>query len=230
MNRNIKYVLLSACSIIVSVILAEAALRIFLDPIDFLKPKRVYDPVLRYAIEPYSGAHDALGYRNKSVPEKADIVAIGDSHTYGISATASGSWPSQLGDMTGLRVYNMSLGGYGPAEYFYLMENKALAMNPGTVITGFYLGNDLIETLWAVYGISKWRALRYPGWKADYSRDEKAEKLNSSGIADWLRAHSVLYRLVSTSFIGDAPRQRRRMSRGDEKIEYVDESTGKKRA
>ncbi|MEZ4547723.1 MAG: hypothetical protein R3B51_08385 [Thermodesulfobacteriota bacterium] len=74
--------------------------------------------MLRYKIEPHSAGHDSLGYRNKYVPERADIVTLGDSQTYGESSPAKYSWPSILGSLTGKETYNMGVSGYGPAEYF----------------------------------------------------------------------------------------------------------------
>ncbi len=78
MNRNLKTFILILISVVVSLLAAEGISRLVFDPIDFLKPKRVSDEILRYRIEPATGAHDRLGYRNKSVPDTAEVVAIGD--------------------------------------------------------------------------------------------------------------------------------------------------------
>jgi len=211
----------------ISLLIAEGVSRTVFDPIDFLKPRRVPDDVLRYRIEPGTGAHDSRGFRNRSVPGTADIVAIGDSHTYGISARARDSWPSALGRMTGKTVYNMSLGGYGPAEYLYLMENEALALHPKIIMAGFYLGNDLRDSFTAVYNVSQWKELRNPEFsRAPESGDDDDEEDFSYGVGDWLSGHSVLYRLVSSSFVGDNLRQMRRMKRGEEIVMLEDEKTG----
>ncbi|MEE8298083.1 MAG: hypothetical protein V3R67_01760, partial [Thermodesulfobacteriota bacterium] len=160
MNNYLRNFLIIFFTVIIALLVVEGLSRLFFDPIDFLKPKTVSDEVLRYKIEPNSGAHDSWGFRNKSVPETADIVAVGDSHTYGISATASNSWPSALGRILGKETYNLSLGGYGPVEYLYLMEEKALKLNPELIIVGFYLGNDLKDSLTAVYTVPIWEDLR----------------------------------------------------------------------
>ena len=144
MNKVFKNLLLLFLSLIIALFVAEGLARLFFDPIDFLKPKTLNDEVLRYRLEPNSGAHDSWGYRNKQVPESSKIVALGDSHTYGISAKASDSWPSALEKITGVETYNLGLGGYGPAEYLYLMEEKALKLSPEMIIVGFYLGNDFV--------------------------------------------------------------------------------------
>lgn len=128
-------------SLILSLLLAEGISRIFLDPIDYLKPKTVSDQILGRRIEPNTGAHDSWGFRNKKVPKTAEIVAIGDSHTYGISAKASYSWPSILQRLTGRTIYNLSLGGYCPVEYYFFLKSKALTLSPSPVMVGLYLDN-----------------------------------------------------------------------------------------
>src|SRR5688572_18575094 len=89
--------LLLAGSVVVSFFLAEGLMRLVFEPVDFLSPYMVVDNVLRHRVEPHSGGHDVWGFRNKSVPSRADIVAIGDSLTYGVAAPATHSWPAALG-------------------------------------------------------------------------------------------------------------------------------------
>ncbi|HET7289679.1 MAG TPA: hypothetical protein VFJ67_04500 [Thermodesulfobacteriota bacterium] len=226
MNKYPKILVLILLSLVLSLLIAEGVSRMAFDPIDFLKPRRVPDDVLRYRIEPGTGAHDSLGFRNKSFPAGAEIVAIGDSHTYGISARASESWPSALGRMTGKSVYNMSLGGYGPAEYLYLMESEALKLHPELIIVGFYLGNDLMDSFTAVYSVDKWKDMRKPEFDSSPGNGDADDDDFSYGIGDWLAGHSVLYRLVSSSFIGDNLRQARRMKRGEEIVMFEDGKSG----
>lgn len=46
----------------------------------------VEDEELRIRIQPNAPGHDAWGFRNEVVPERVDIVAIGDSQTWGMNA------------------------------------------------------------------------------------------------------------------------------------------------
>lgn len=115
-NKFSTKFLLALASIVVALLITEAITRIFLDPIDYLKPRKISDEILGFKLGPNSGGHDSWGYRNRSVPDRADIVAIGDSHTYGISAKASDTWPSFLEKLSGEKTYNLSLPGYGPVE------------------------------------------------------------------------------------------------------------------
>ncbi|GJM17446.1 MAG: hypothetical protein DHS20C13_27730 [Thermodesulfobacteriota bacterium] len=216
MNKYLKRILLLFLSLIFALLVAEGLTRLFFDPIDFLKPKTLTDEVLRYKIEPNSGAHDSWGYRNKRVPQSAEIVTVGDSHTYGISATASNSWPISLQGISGKEVYNLGLGGYGPAEYFYIMQQNALQLNPEMIIAGLYLGNDLKDTFNAVYSIPIWENLRSLDISYSFDDQENDKDLDSAGFTDWLSGNSVLYRIVSSSYIGDNLRQQRRLSKGED--------------
>ncbi len=88
--------------------------------------------------------HDRWGFRNEAVPKEVDIVALGDSHTYGTSVERDEAWPAQLGVLSGQTVYNMGLGGYGAAHHLLNLD-QALRLNPKVVIFAFYFGNDLYD-------------------------------------------------------------------------------------
>jgi lysophospholipase L1-like esterase len=204
--------------------MAEGICRIVLDSVDYLKPYKVRDPILGHKLKPNSGGHDAWGYRNKFVPSTADIVTIGDSQTYGLNATVKNSWPGVLQQLTGRDVYNLSLGGYGPIQYLYLLESKALTLHPSLVIVGFYFGNDLRESVGIVYKQNYWKHLRKPGFilaQENLSRTEidpdteNDAQPKQGGIkrtkgfyrklvyGNWFAHHSILYRLVNNSSIGE---------------------------
>ena len=227
---------------IAALLIAEGVTRVFIDPVDYLWRHLSYDPVLRYKIEPHSAGHDSRGYRNKYVPERADIVTLGDSQTYGESSPAKYSWPSILGSLTGKETYNMGVSGYGPAEYFYLFGNGALEFKPDIVVVGFYLGNDLADTYTAVYTVERWAHLRNPAsarspedgeeTKADGAPEAEETPLEKKpfeyelkrrvyGAAGWFAENSVLYRIVTASYLGDRMREKMMLDRG-EKITTLD--------
>jgi lysophospholipase L1-like esterase len=197
--------LLFTLSIAISLIVAEAVIRTVFDPIDFLEPYLVNDDILGHKIAAGSAAHDSWGFRNKSVPTSATIVTIGDSQTYGVSAAAKNSWPAQLQRLLGLDVYNLSLGGYGPVEYLYLLQDKALELRPALVIVGLYFGNDFFDAYSSVYSKEYWKSLR----RADLlTKQQEVSEKESDGetpkfmgsLRDWLAHHSVLYRVFTFSF------------------------------
>lgn len=93
--------------------------------------------------------HDRRGFRNPKALEHAAIVAIGDSHTYGTSVSRDAAWPHALQRLTSCSVYSMSLGGYGPLDY-YVLAREALQLSPRFVVVGIYFGNDLFDN-WEAY-------------------------------------------------------------------------------
>ena len=143
---------------------------------------------------------DRWGFRNREVPESADIVAIGDSHTYGNAARMEDSWPYVLGRLTGRRVYNLAMGGYGPNQYYYLLKNRALSLKPRLVICGLYLGDDFENAFTITYGLDYWAYLRkLPGRKVDYDiwwASMAPGKGWNKGSRVWLSRHSVAYQLL----------------------------------
>ena len=88
--------------------------------------------------------HDARGFRNASALDSTAIVALGDSHTYGTSVSSKEAWPSILSARLGEDVYNMGLGGYGPARNNDNLPT-AIELKPRWIIFGLYFGNDFYD-------------------------------------------------------------------------------------
>ncbi len=108
------------------------------------EPPTVKDEVLGHRGNPRFREHDARGFRNARALKSAEIVAIGDSHTYGSSVPPDSIWTRHLSKRVGRNVYNMALGGYGPYEYERLVKNAA-ALSPQIVLVGVYFGNDFYD-------------------------------------------------------------------------------------
>jgi hypothetical protein len=108
------------------------------------KPARRRDDALVYRMNPAYPEIDVAGFRNDRVPHSAEVVALGDSHTYGYNVPARDSWPQQLARETGQSVYNMGVGGYGLVQYRVLF-GRALALAPRRIVVGLYLVNDLAD-------------------------------------------------------------------------------------
>jgi hypothetical protein len=126
--------------------------------------------------------HDAVGWRNAERWTRADVVAIGDSQTYGSIVSREEAWPQRLGELSGLRVYNMGLGGYGPPEYWLLLS-EALTLEPERVLVGLYAGNDF----WNAYAVV-YREGRVPALRAQDPRLLETLERAESGAADPLEA------------------------------------------
>src|SRR5262249_17942708 len=131
-------------------------------------------------------------------------VAVGDSHTYGNTARMKESWPFVLGQLTGRQVYNMGLGGYGPNQYFYLSQTKALTLKPKMIIWGLYMGDDFEGAYSLSYGLEHWAYLRVlPPRKVDPDVWEAPpEDTLVKRIRVWMSRHSIIYQMVFHSGFG----------------------------
>jgi hypothetical protein len=189
-----------------SLLLCELGLRLTLDPADYLSVRVVEDDILGAKVaRTGDSGFDHWGFRNPSIPTTADIVAIGDSHTYGNTARMSESWPMVLGKLTGESVYNMGLGGYGPNQYLYLLQTKALQLKPRMIICGLYMGDDFENAFSISYGLSHWSYLRrlplkdakFYIWDPPASRPSIVKRARV-----WLSQHSILYQLAFHGLFG----------------------------
>jgi hypothetical protein len=199
---NFSVLLLSTA---VALLIAEFGARVFLNASDFLSLEVVNDDILGAVPSPSAMAgFDKWGFRNRRVPESADIVAVGDSHTYGNTARMIESWPYVLGKLTGRQVYNMGLGGYGPNQYFYLSKTKALSLRPRMIIWGLYMGDDFEGAFSLTYGLDHWAYLRkLPPQKVDPDVWEvPPADTRGKRIRVWMSRHSVLYQLIFHSGFG----------------------------
>jgi lysophospholipase L1-like esterase len=177
------------------------------------------DTRMRLRSNPLWREHDANGYRNARAPQHADIVALGDSNTYGSFVAREAAWPQLLAGTTHESVYNMGVAGYGPAQYF-LQIDDALRLSPKLVIVAVYLGNDFIDSFVLAQRNPEIRALApsaasygdsRPGealrtfereMARRYQCDEASPSVTAAGqpvpstTGRWLSHHVMLYTLV----------------------------------
>jgi hypothetical protein len=119
--------------------------------------------------------HDSKGFRNPRVPAKADVVALGDSNTYGANVAPGQGWPRQLEAMMGGTVYSMAWGGWGPVHSLILLD-EAISLHPKIIIEAFYAGNDLYDSFNIVYNGAQFPDLKSP----DPQTQESVEKAEIS--------------------------------------------------
>lgn len=108
------------------------------------------------------GPNDVLGFRNRAVPAVADVVAIGDSQTYGNNAIVEQTWPAALQAAIGrndIRVYNMASAGWGSLQYLEMFK-YALYLQPKVVVVALYTGNDPLTDFTGAYGNPRWERFR----------------------------------------------------------------------
>lgn len=210
--KQLFFKLIALCfTMILCLLLAEPVVRLAVDPVNYLLPLMVPDERLHHRIQEGSGGHDDWGFRNTAVPETVEIIAVGDSQTYGNTAAANRSWPAWLARETGRSVYNFGIGGWGPYEYLEILRTRGLELSPEIVVVGLYLGNDIFEATRSVYGLDHWANRRHPTRtdelfelhkkffeELDKNRSDKpiAGNLPGSSLRNWLRRNSVFYRMT----------------------------------
>lgn len=151
-----KNLLLVGIAIFISLFLVEIILRLTTSFPNTLIKNAIPDKYLEYKMNPKSSGIDENGFRNPKALKQADIVTLGDSHTYGYNVESQDSWPRVLGRKTGMSVYNFGVGGYGVLQYYHLF-NEALKMNPKHIIVGLFIPNDLRDTCITLKKIAYWQ-------------------------------------------------------------------------
>lgn len=53
--------------------------------------------------------HDARGFRNREALDRARVVVLGDSQTYGTGVSREAAWPARLNELVTGDVYSMAL-------------------------------------------------------------------------------------------------------------------------
>jgi hypothetical protein len=196
-RKLVAGLILIGLSTAVGLVLCEVVLRLSLNPADYLSVTMVQDEVLG-AVPSGAAGFDEWGFRNRHVPESADIVTIGDSHTYGNTATMEESWPYVLQSLSGRSVYNMGLGGYGPNQYSHLLS-KAITLKPERILVGLYMGDDFENAFLITYGLDHWARLRtVPAEGAEFNIWDTSSPSPSlqKKIRVWLSGHSMTYQLA----------------------------------
>ena len=187
------------CEIMLHV-LAASRFGVLLEP----TPLWVPDSVLGFRGNPRYPGHDARGYRNPETLSHANIVTIGDSHTYGIGVERQEAWPALLPARIGRSVYSMAHGGYGPGQYERMLP-EALTLRPQLIVVGLHTGNDFYDA----YAFTKGNpppphltelAARAAAIDKEASIEEQAARLFDVGrrspVRGWLGDHVRLYRLA----------------------------------
>jgi lysophospholipase L1-like esterase len=113
-----------------------------------------------FVANPSSETHAGLGVNSDgfrspefvtdlpSGSQKLTVVLLGDSFTWGASASPiSESFPDVL-RRAGYRVHNLGIPGIGPRQYQRMADVYLPRLKPDVVVVALYLGNDFLDGQW----------------------------------------------------------------------------------
>ena len=215
-NRRKRNILFKLVAIAIGILVGLAATEVGLRLVERVRlgdragGATIPDSKLGTRMVPNTGGQDANGFRNASVRSHVDIVALGDSQTWGVNVQSIDAWPQQLERLSGLSVYNMGVGGYGPVHY-WILDSQALSFSPRAVVVGLYLGNDIYDAYALAYANDNYVELRTnPEIKVDTIKDKVGRywdeeknfhqtygRNSPMGWSFWLREHSAIGRLLN---------------------------------
>jgi lysophospholipase L1-like esterase len=88
---------------------------------------------------------DAEGFRNPSVRDPIEVVALGDSFTDAMTLPVEQAWPARLEARLGRPVQNYGTAGFGPQQEERVLADFALRHRPRVVVVAFFAGNDIFN-------------------------------------------------------------------------------------
>lgn len=143
---------------------------------------------------------DELGFRNPSLPKQAEIIALGDSFTYGYNVSSNNSWPYLLKKETKYNVYNMGIGSYNILSYYASFQIALQHFKPETIIVAIFPGNDFRKR-----GYCKLITLNF--WKKfESAHDLRSPNCEPESIRRSVPVHfsEWFYYAISKTALGDA--------------------------
>ncbi len=161
-SRNLERVLklvLVLMSFTLAIAASEGVLRLLYPKSDIVPAEPEKDPILKHRILPYQSGHDGKGFRNDSAEGRFPVVCLGDSFIYGNNVPRRNAIPQQLSRLLKMPVYNMGMGGYGPVQYYYLID-EAKKMGAGKIVIAYYMGNDITDASAMSERYDYWKFLR----------------------------------------------------------------------
>lgn len=145
----------------------QEAQRALVPPIYRSSPTLIYDlqpKASTYMKSPYgdfegSVTINSLGFRGREIERKKSkdrfrIVVIGDSFTFGLGVGDSLTYSAQLekmmnvGDKNQFEVLNLGIPGYNLEQYYIVLNEKVLPLDPDFLLLGVFSWNDFKFEEW----------------------------------------------------------------------------------
>ncbi|MGR9046647.1 MAG: hypothetical protein ACU85E_13935 [Gammaproteobacteria bacterium] len=194
-------------TLVFSVCIAEITLRTLTPfPINDSSNK-ISDTELGYRISSEFHEADANGFRNPP-GTGYELIAIGDSHTYGNNVSSDDAWPALLAQSINRQVYNFGVGSYGIFAYHALLKNSPKPETKAAVIA-LYPRNDFEVSGSNCLILDK----PSPFWKNEFKRlkmerpkfqakESCSDRLvaKSISIGDWLERNTAIINALDAVF------------------------------
>lgn len=192
----------TSVSVLLVLTTAEVLLRLgTLFPVHGSLANRDPHPVLGYRMSQGVTGIDARGFRNGLRPAHAEVVVLGDSHTYGYNVSPADSWPGQFAAATGRSVYNMGVGGYDAYHYRALLD-EALQLRPRTLVAAVYPLNDAADLCGSQHQVvdrAAWERITGLRW-TECGPAHPAHSQGNQPVSEWVSSHSALASMVRWAY------------------------------
>ena len=106
-------------------------------------------------------------------PEKAEIVAVGDSVTFGYGVEDGQAWPALVGKkLPHDHLLNLGLIGAGPQQYLRVYETFGVKLHPKLLLVGFLVRNDFWDADMFDHWLKSGAQSNYMVWR-DFGRPRR---------------------------------------------------------
>ena len=188
-------------TIVICLLIAEIALRSFTPfPVGY-SSHQAADADLGYRLSSDFPEADAAGFRNAD-GARIEVLALGDSHTYGNNVGTDASWPAVFAKTSGLQTYNAGVGSYGILAYHALLNSLCLPETRAAIIA-LYPANDFVaggSNCLIINDLSDF-------WQQETKKlglvwpklEKECSDIEDLSIVDWLEANSAIVGAVRTA-------------------------------
>jgi lysophospholipase L1-like esterase len=158
---------------------------------------------------------DAFGFRNPwPWPERIDIVAVGDSLTFGYGVADNQTWPVVLGQaLPDQNVLNLGLIAAAPEQYLRVYDRFTQGLKPRLLLVGLYPANDFWDAALFDRWLESGSDCSYWAWR-DYGKPDRED---CSESVSW-RTHLFLRESYVYNILLEFRNRMRSYVRGDYKL------------
>lgn len=137
----------------------------------------------------------------KKSPNITRVVVLGDSFTWGIGVADQERFTEMVEKKTDgkYELLNFGVSGYGPIQYYLMIDEIIEDFHPEIVLIAFCLSNDFADNIfWRRYNYYKPYLLenKKPNIVISGYPIPRSGELATGPLSDWLADHSRLYSLV----------------------------------